>query len=271
MIDNLLHNDRRLRMEHNLLRKTGILDQDIIDIVGKFINDYCAYNSINETKLVGYYNDFLKIYSEDLRSYKSDGKYPSEKNVVRSISREQYDVSLILSIFVSKVRHSIMKEIKKIGTALSGKVSVIGIGSGLDLQVLRECSDNTFHLEGYDLEFNKFVLNYFTDVKLFERAFVETQNSYDAILAIELLEHLKNPFDLITTCHKSLKKGGRFIFTTATDMPQFDHLYNFNNDIDFEKKLESTGFGINRKEDYFHNYMGGPQSAKNSWYECFKK
>jgi 2-polyprenyl-3-methyl-5-hydroxy-6-metoxy-1,4-benzoquinol methylase len=50
---------------------------------------------------------------------------------------------------------------------------------------------------------------------------------YDAILLIEVLEHLAKPQSLVSQAAKSLTEYGRMFLTTAIDIPQFDHLYNF--------------------------------------------
>ncbi len=56
------------------------------------------------------------------------------------------------------------------------------------------------------------------------------KKKYDTIFAIELLEHLENPYEIMESFGRSLKKDGRLIITTARNVPQFDHLFNFTDE-----------------------------------------
>ena len=50
-----------------------------------------------------------------------------------------------------------------------------------------------------------------------------------------------------------MKNGSKIICTTAKNIPQFDHLYNFKSQINFENKIKKIGFKIIFKKIILHN------------------
>ena len=84
---------------------------------------------------------------------------------------------------------------------------------------------------------------------------------------IELLEHLSEPYILLEKCQKVLSEKGKIFLTTATNIPQFDHLYNFEaSHQDFEKKIQNMGLSISFMEEIPHQYITLDIGAKNRFY-----
>src|SRR5699024_3386826 len=111
--------------------------------------------------------------------------------------------------------------------------------------------------DAYDLSINKFLFEHFSKVTFnIELYHGQKKDHYDAIYLIELLEHLQEPFSLLKICRDSLSKRGKIFLTTATDIPQFDHLYNFSKDhTEFEHMLTQLNLKVCYTEYIPHHYL----------------
>ena len=90
-------------------------------------------------------------------------------------------------------------------------------------------------------------------------------------LLIEILEHLEDPDTLLADTAKALRPGGQLYLTTATNIPQFDHLYNYPEDhTGFERQLSNLGLKIDAVEILAHRYMDIEIGAKNHVYALTK-
>ena len=89
---------------------------------------------------------------------------------------------------------------------------------------------------------------------------------HDAVYAIELLEHLDDPYAFLKDCRDSLAPGGRAIVTTATNVPQFDHRYNFVSDEEFERRAADLGLRLEHKRVIPHDYARTQIVARNAFY-----
>ena len=202
------------------------------------------------------YLQFITQYSNDLENFKKYGKYPFELNTNKNFDRISYDISLMLSIFYSIPRFNIMNELFNVVQGFNGRTAIIGIGSGLELFIIKNSINSIKNFDLYDLKLNSFITHKFPDcTNIIENEYNQKYGPYDQVLAIELLEHLSHPWELIKEVSLSLNTGGKFFFTTATDMPQSDHLYNFNCMKKIENKLEKLNFKILNNYDYYHKYL----------------
>ena len=266
MLKKLLEKDRRLRIDHKKLLNCGYSNHDLIKIIDGYLNDFATYNKLSIDEILKRYNKFLLGYSKDIENFLSTGKYPYllEENIL--VKRTDYDISLILSTVLTNHRFKIMDNFFKYGSVINGKVLIIGLGSGIELEIL-SCSSNEKEIDAYDISVTKFVKNRFKKtLNIVEGEFKGNDLFYDYIIAIELLEHLDNPYPFLSMCFNSLKNEGTLVTTTATDVPQFDHLYNFNDDNVFSEEIYNLGFIELQKEDIEHNYMNKSINAKNTWY-----
>jgi SAM-dependent methyltransferase len=98
------------------------------------------------------------------------------------------------------------------------------------------------------------------------KAFERGAGRFDTVLAIELLEHVPEPYRLLEDCHDALEHGGRVVATTATNIPQFDHVFNFTSDDDFEDRTRRLGFEIDRKLSLVHAATFLDIGARNTFY-----
>ena len=264
-LDKIFEIDRRLRIEHKKVLSSPFINYDFVNLIDKYLSDFADYNNLSPENIVKRFNSFVSTYTIDIKNFISTGKYPHELNKHYLINRIDYEVSLILSTVVTVHRHRIMDKLTKLNSFINGKVLMIGLGSGLELELINIFCPN-LDVEAYDIHVSEFVQNRFNNNKIIKGKFNGRSLYYNYIIAIELLEHLKKPYSLISLCYKSLKSEGIFITTTAKNIPQFDHMVNFDNENNFEKQISNIGFVRLEKEHITHDYMKKNINAKNTWY-----
>ena len=234
------------------------LKEKLID----YINRYVRQKKLDERVLEKQYRHFLQRYAEDVGHFKKSGKYPAISGVIGAeISADCYNIALLLSTIMSQHRYDIMHEIDK-AAEVSSKALIVGCGIGLELMLI---SGRYKQLDAYDLSLDKFCENSNSKVRFFEKEFVESKTKkYDDIYIIELLEHLHNPYVLLASAAGSLGLNGRIITTLAVDMPQFDHVFNFNDVESFNRNVKELGLSIVYSKDVHHTgKMNGLPSSKN--------
>jgi SAM-dependent methyltransferase len=230
-----------------------IKNDKLYSYIQSYVEKYAVFNNINPQKAIDIYTNFIAVYNKHCKQFIKTGKYPAE-NATENISfnREEYDIVLLLSILFAPHRFRIMQILNQ--EQPSDKALFIGLGPGLELALTKE---NYKEIHTYDISVNKFLQTEFPGIEINAEFYTGQKHDYfDAIYLIELLEHLDDPFALLQISRESLKKGGKVFLTTATDIPQFDHLYNFPIDHDyFEKQIKQIGFTILSKEMISHNYL----------------
>ncbi len=270
-ISQVLQANRLIKYEYNQVCKRFGNNTLIHQVTEGFLTDYANFFELSPEEVANQYLEFLTDYSKDLSVFNQIGKYPHENGDIREVARTKYDLALILSILCSPIRYQIINLLISQTSSLTASVAVIGIGSGIDLEMLLVSLKPT-SIIAYDISLSDFTKSHFENkVELKEVAFEhESSCDYDAVIAIELLEHLPDPYKLIKEVADSLNSGGHFIFTTATNMPQFDHLYNFTDDDHLANYLEKVGLRIAFKEELFHHYMKEQAPSKNTFYVTTK-
>ena len=231
-----------------------------------YFNDFVKFNNITYHEIIDRNNNFLLRYSSDIENFLSSGKYPHLLNNDKSIQNIDYHISLILSTVLTIPRHRIINNFYRYCKNLNGNILVIGLGAGLELEIINSLN-NYKRIDAYDFSISNFVKDRFKKkINLFEREFIGNENTYDFIIAIELLEHLSNPYQLLSICYQSLNQEGIILTTTAMDIPQFDHLYNFDDDNYFERKINNIGLKISYDEEIAHLNLKKDFNPKNTWY-----
>jgi hypothetical protein len=230
------------------MKKASLYDQ-----VQVYLEKYASSNNISPATAIDAYNRFIALFNKHCKQFVKTGTYPAQNGADPvSIRREEYDIVLLLSVLFTPHRFRIMQLISQKNLADRGLF--IGLGPGLELFLTR----NHFkEIHAYDLSLNDFLTSEFPGIQLNKELYAgQPKNYFDAIYMIELLEHLSDPLELIHICYGSLKQNGKIFLTTATDLPQFDHLYNFPKDhAYFEKEIIQMGFRILYKEPIAHEYL----------------
>lgn len=236
----------------------------------EFINKYCAFHSLDTKEVKAAYLSYIKAYNKDVRNFIESGKFPLELNPEREApNRIDYNIILLLSTILTPHRFRIMQIIKQ-NLSKSNKALFIGCGPGLEIELTKDQFDE---VNAYDLTLDSFLENHFTEVNFYKEYFDGTNSTgYDCIFLIEILEHLSDPYMLLEICQKVLTDNGKIFLTTASNIPQFDHLYNFSVDHkDFDQKLNELGLEIILAEDIVHPVMTTDSQAQNRFYIVQKK
>lgn len=193
--------------------------------VSEYAFQYCKFNGISSPEIIeSHYLEFISAFNKDCKRFNKTGEYPFESDrPIYGPSRTTYDLALILSVLFTNHRFEMMLLIHSM--ELNGNALFVGVGPGIEMDITQQFFHSS---QGYDLQLNPFVREYFNNVTLHEEAYTgQDSGKFDCIFLIEILEHVENPRELLTNTIQGLRPGGRIIFTTATNIPQFDHLYKF--------------------------------------------
>lgn len=269
IIDNIINQNRLYDILWKRVLNVSGEENHIIRQMIEYIEAYLEFNRITTDQVISSYNAFMADYNRCMKNYLRTRLYPLLCNMeLWCPSREQYDIILMLSCILSTHRFRIMELLKE-KVSQQHSALYIGVGSGLEL----ELTHNKFnHLDAYDFQLNKFLFHRFPEVFFHEKIFTGlAQQNYDAIFIIELLEHIENPYELLRLCHEALKWNGNVYLTTATNIPQFDHIYNFpENNEEFVSVIKREGFDVAYMETIPHLSITIEIKSKNDFYVLMK-
>ena len=262
----LVGNDRLLQTLQEDVLGSKHYDENLYNTIENYIVDYIKVELSSNLSPEKIYFNFIRDYNKDMKAFIKTGRYPLELNKNRELlSRFEYDIVLLFSCLFSEHRFRIMQLIRH-QSSNSNSGLFIGCGPGLEIELVKEYFKDLY---AYDISINNFLVNKHPKVHFTESYFKSENNhiNFDVIYIVELLEHISDPYTLIQDCQKALSKGGKLILTTATNIPQFDHLYNFESSHkDFENKINNFGLSIIFKEDIFHQNFTLDIGAKNRFY-----
>jgi hypothetical protein len=273
MIEEVCRLDRRMRLEHRALLASGEANQALVARIDAYLDRYCRASGITPEQIVESCFRFVTRYASDLENFLRTRKYPHQlpDSLAYRPTRSEYDLALMLSTVLTVPRHGIMRWLFEQDQDL-GETLSIGVGSGLELDLVRS---RVSCVTAYDPEIQPFCLQEFREARFIEREFApEAGQSYDTVLLIELLEHLERPYDLLTQCVAELRPNGRMLVTLATNLPQFDHLFNFEVPKEFEARAARLGMDVVSRQTLYHSFFGGAwkegPKVSNTLYELRK-
>jgi len=251
LIDKIGKINKMIGFESRQLYKTlDSGEKKIYSIADEFLENYCNFQGFSAIQASKAIEKFILKYKKDMDNFIKTNKFPFElENDIFNLTREEYDLFLISSVLFTKHRFSIIKNISELGLT-EKKIALIGVGSGLELAFL---DNKKNEINAFDLSLSQYAKDSFDHVDLHEEPFDSSQK-YDTIFGIELIEHISEPYRLIENIYSSLKENGIFIVTTIKNVPQFDHLYNFTNEKEFELNVKSIGFSLIEKKVIPHEY-----------------
>lgn len=161
-----------------------------------------------------YPDDLTKLYPEDYSPHISDTGPILKHGFIISIVKDIKD-----RYYSDKI--GLVPEIKK-----DSKILEIGCANGNNLQYLRHRGfTNLEGIELIDSAAQKARSKGFkvTSSKVEAALPSYPDNHFDCIIALAVLEHLKNPFEAVNLISAKLKPGGLFLFSTAQkDSLDFD-------------------------------------------------
>ncbi len=269
MLTEIFQFDRRLRIESKKIQALDDYNEDVFRKTDNYLDQYANFYSLSPSAIVDIYNQFVIEYSNDLKNFLKTGCYPYQLEGSKAVDRISYDIALLVSPTVTYHRHKIISNLLSAINEVQGKVLVVGIGSGFELNLLGRSNLNHNNIYAYDLVVNDFVKNK-SNINIYETEFKGNIGSFDYIFAIELLEHLVNPFQFLSLCSQSLLSNGILFTTTAKNIPQQDHLFNFTEDHEFERNTELFNFKVMNKEVIPNSHVNKNIKAENIWYKLQK-
>jgi len=261
--------DRRLRIGFNKILSKNSEEHKFIEIISNYLDDFSGYHDLTADLIVQIYNNFLLEYTKDVQDFIKTGNYPFENSKLTNLKRLDYDIALIMSVLTTQHRFRILKLFKDSCYYAKRNIAIIGLGSGLELEILRHYCQSK-DIFPYDIEISGFVKENFKNINLYEREFSNEKFKFSTIYALELLEHLHDPFLFIKNCTNCLEENGSFYTTTASNIPQSDHLYNFDSASHFKRNLTLSGLSINFSEKISHETFSENFTPYNDWYHLIK-
>ncbi len=261
ILDDLLTVDRRLRLAARALRAAPGYNSRLDRLVAEYLDAYCQQYGFDVARVSVVYNGFVERYLDDLTAFRATGKYPTELSEQADISRVEYDLVLMLSYLLAAHRHSILSRLEE--QAIAAPTLVVGCGAGVELKVL----DTLVHcprIDAYDVALSEFCVAHNESVAFHQTVFADAEGKYGQAIAIELLEHVERPFRLLPRLLDSVSEG-RVIFTTAHDLPQFDHVYNFA-EYEVEEWLARHGERTIFVDKIMHHMFDGSTDVYNKFY-----
>jgi len=265
MIEAIGRQDRRLRISHaEILKHASAADRSLAERIDRYIDIFCRLHGLSEQTFLREYHGFIARYTDDMKRFKETGRYPLEYDGAPAPApdRVAYDAALLLSVLVSGHRFQIFKALDELEFSL-GRTAIIGAGPGLELHLL---SGRAREIDVYDLTIDEVMARHHAGARFHRKAFERDTGHFDTVLAIELLEHVPEPYRLLEDCHAALEPEGRVVATTATNIPQFDHVFNFTSDDAFEDRARRIGFDIERKHSLVHAATFLDIGARNTFY-----
>jgi len=254
--------DRLLKL---LFSRSRNSKNPLLNRVVDYSNWYFSQLGLSESEVIESYKNFIESYNSYMKSFLKTNKYPFElEGNVDSLDRNSYDIILLMSIIVTKHRLRIMEYLQENLEQKFNNGLIIGCGPGFEIAELKDQFES---FDAYDISINNILLE-MEGVNFHEEYFDGlSDKKYDRVYLIEILEHMKDPFELLESSKKVLSPSGQIICTTATNIPQFDHYYNFSKDhVHFESQLKSMGLHILDMENVVHNYFTVNVESKNRIY-----
>jgi len=262
----LIANKRLFTILSDQVKASAFYDKSFYAELMTYHDKYIAFHDLEVKEVAKSYLSYIKDYNKDARRFDETGKYPLELDPGRGEpSRTAYSIILLLSTLLTAHRFRIMQLIKD-KTHKSESGLFIGCGPGLEIELVKSAIKQ---LDAFDLTLDPFLGDHFQSEVDFKNAYFDGSGdkNYDQVYLIEILEHLRKPYKLLADCKKVMATGGRLYLTTATNIPQFDHLYHFPADhLEFDQKIAELGFEVVYSEEIVHAYMTKSLGSANKFY-----
>jgi len=141
-----------------------------------------------------------------------------------------------------------------VGTGIYSRVALqrlpMVIGRGVDISPASQC----------------FAQRHVAAFALGDRYHVDVQNVVseptsapsEALICVEVLEHLEDPVDFLRALRRMMKSGGKAFITAALNSAHADHIYLYRHAGEVEQHIVEAGFVT---EQYFVGYPDGGTRA----------
>ncbi|MFH1244223.1 MAG: methyltransferase domain-containing protein [bacterium] len=106
--------------------------------------------------------------------------------------------------------------INKISTLMPSKATVLDLGCGYNANFLQTILNKTKKVYGIDLAVNQKIKNIILIQNRVDARIPLENNSLDVVTAMAIIEHVENPYMLLSEAYRVLKKGGKLLLTTPS-------------------------------------------------------
>jgi SAM-dependent methyltransferase len=235
-------------------------DAALYGMVDAYLGEYCAAHGMGPAEAAHGYMAFAARYQDDLRRFAATGRYPAEAGApAPDFDRAVYDVFLLASVLATGHRFRLMAEVARLCAGAGGARLVFGAGSGLEL--LLPVPDGA-PVTAWDRELAPFVRGRFPQAALRDDDILapgapgapDLEGRFGCVLAVEVLEHFARPDAVLAALAGALAPGGLLVATTARNVPQFDHLWNFTDPAAFEARARGLGLTVEARMVVPHDY-----------------
>ena len=128
------------------------------------------------------------------------------------------------------------------------KILELGTGHG---ELYKKLLDDGFEVYGLDVIIPKEIRKYKIKKWDLNKGLPFNKNQFDAVIALEVLEHLYNPFEMMKEIHRVLKINGMAIIS----MPNTDSIFSRVGQL-YEKRMDNL-------DPYWHHYQPSIISIRN--------
>lgn len=148
----------------------------------------------------------------------------------------------------------------------AGRFAEVGVGTGVYSRLVMQETSNITGI-GFDISAHSkaFTENHLQAFGLADRYEVRlqnvlentTENEFDWLISVEVLEHLEDPVSFLHILRKMLSPGGKAFITAALNAADEDHIYLYENTEQVLEHLSMAGFTI---EQFFYGNAYSPTS-----------
>jgi SAM-dependent methyltransferase len=180
-----------------------------------------------------------------------------------AIPRDRYNISLLLSIALTNHRFEIMRELSEFLRRLAPgivRVASVGTGTGFELRLLASILPAAVRIESYDIdptaeeEAMGYLRFFGVERKIvfgseypLEQLEPALENSFDALILCELLEHLRDPARALAAVRSYLTEKGHAFLTMAVNIAQEDHIFLYEDIESCRRQIRQAGLDVARE------------------------
>jgi len=231
---------------------------------GLFADESALSSAINGYSIFAIQSMRLQVKFEREGSYKLKSYAEASQEVYfnQQHMMSEYLPGLLLSHFLWPHHYrqiqffnvAFLGEMKNIG---ANSFLEVGIGTGIYSHLVLHCLpkisgigiDISPHSKEFtDLHIRAFGMSDRYLVKLRDIVGEPLQNKTDWLICVEVLEHLEDPIEFLSSLRKNMNIGARAFITAAINAAHTDHIYLYRNANEVLDHLNKAGFTL---EQYF--------------------
>jgi 2-polyprenyl-3-methyl-5-hydroxy-6-metoxy-1,4-benzoquinol methylase len=225
--------------------------EDAVSILNS-LEIFAACHGDSLEKVLAGYADYVRKSAVEYQDFQRNGRYrhTGQEELEQILSDPAYQLNylytLTLSTPLNRSRYELFKNYRAVAVphlAQGGRVLEIGCGNCLDATFAGHYAQvDAYELNPYSACWQG-ILDLEDRVTLhLEWYAFDSEQTYDFVTMIEILEHLSEPEQYLQGAYRVLKNGGHAYLTFAVRMPQIDHLFQFDSVDECRELVCRNGF-----------------------------